>query len=104
MKIYHTETFGPSVSIIPIESEDQAINIANDTEYGLSSAVFTRDLGTGFRVANQIHSGAVHINSMTIHDEAALPHGGVKGSGYGRFNAQSGFEEFLTTKCVTWVD
>lgn len=102
MEIYHQETFGPSVSLIVVNSEDEAIKVCNDTEYGLTAAVFTENLGTGFRVANQIVSGAVHINSMTIHDEAALPHGGVQKSGYGRFNGNAGLDEFLQTKIVTW--
>jgi len=104
MSIYNTESFGPSVSLISVESEDEAVRIANDTHYGLSAAVFTEDLRAGLRVARAIESGAVHINSMSVHDEAGLPHGGVKGSGWGRFNASSGIEEFLRGKTVTWAD
>jgi acyl-CoA reductase-like NAD-dependent aldehyde dehydrogenase len=102
MELYHQETFGPSVSIVVVDSEEEAIAVANDTEYGLTGAVFTENLATGFRVAKKIHAGAVHINSMTVHDEVALPHGGMKRSGFGRFNADSGIEEFLTTKTLTW--
>lgn len=104
MDIYKTESFGPTVSIIEIESEEQAIEIANDTEYGLSSAVFTEDLRRGLRLAKEIESGAVHINSMSPHDEAMLPHGGAKASGFGRFNATSGLHEWVYTKNVTWVN
>lgn len=92
MDIYYTESFGPSVSLLPYETEQEAIDIANDTEYGLSGAIFTENLGTGLRMARQIDSGAVHINQMSVHDEAILPHGGVKKSGWGRFNAQWGME------------
>ncbi|MCJ1272902.1 hypothetical protein MMC21_000691 [Puttea exsequens] len=104
MDLYHTESFGPTVSLIPVSSEDEAIEIANDTEYGLSSAVFTEDLAAGLRVARRIETGAVHINNMSVHDEPALPHGGTKKSGFGRFNASAGIEEFLRLKTVTWVD
>lgn len=104
MDIYKTESFGPTVSIIEIDSEEQAIEIANDTEYGLSSAIFTEDLRRGLRMAKEIESGAVHINTMTPHDEAMLPHGGAKASGFGRFNSTSGLHEWVYTKNVTWVN
>ncbi|KAI1132760.1 aldehyde dehydrogenase [Nemania abortiva] len=102
MDIYKQESFGTSVSLLEVDSEEEALRIANDTEYGLASAVFTEDLRTGFRFAKGIETGAVHINNMSVHDEAALPHGGAKASGYGRFNASAGLEEYLRTKTVTW--
>ncbi|KAJ4299923.1 hypothetical protein N0V90_005170 [Kalmusia sp. IMI 367209] len=102
MELYHTESFGPSVSVIEISSEEEAIEIANDTEYGLTSAVFTENLGRALRIAKQIESGAVHINAMTVHDETNLPHGGAKMSGWGRFNGNWGFEEFLRLKTITY--
>lgn len=102
MDIYQTESFGPTVSLISIETEEEAIKIANDTEYGLSSAVFTTDLQRGLRIAREIESGAVHINNMSIHDESGLPHGGAKSSGYGRFGASAGLEEWTRTKNITF--
>lgn len=102
MDIYRTESFGPSVSLIEIETEEEALRIANDTEYGLTSAVFTEDLRRGLRFAKEIESGAVHINSMTVHDESALPHGGAKASGHGRFNTGTGLGEWVRTKTVTY--
>ncbi|KAI1827794.1 aldehyde dehydrogenase [Xylaria intraflava] len=102
MDIYKLESFGSTVSILEVESEEEALRIANDTEYGLSSAVFTEDLRTGLRFAKNIEAGAVHINKMSVHDEVALPHGGAKASGYGRFNASIGLDEYLRTKTVTW--
>jgi len=104
MDIYHTESFGPTVSLYVVDSDEEAIGIANDTDYGLSSAVFTEDLRRGLKIARQIESGAVHINSMTVHDEAALPHGGVKKSGFGRFNGLPGLDEWVRTKVITWKD
>ena len=102
MDIYRTETFGPTVSIIEVGTEDEAVRIANDTEYGLTSAVFTEDLRRALRLAGRIDAGAVHINSMSVHDEPALPHGGAKASGFGRFNASSGLQEWYWTKNVTF--
>ncbi|KAM4058569.1 aldehyde dehydrogenase family protein [Hirsutella rhossiliensis] len=102
MDIYTTESFGPTVSLVEIDSEEQAIRLANDTDFGLSSAVFTQDLGRGLRLARELETGAVHINSKTVHDEAVLPHGGAKASGYGRFNAARGLDEWVRTKNVTF--
>ncbi|KAM0511668.1 hypothetical protein ACHAPE_009626 [Trichoderma viride] len=102
MDIYKTESFGPSIALYEVETEEQALQLANDTEYGLTSAVFTEDLKRGLRFARGIESGAVHINDMTVHDEAALPHGGTKSSGFGRFNAAAGLEEWVRTKTITF--
>ncbi|KAL6702798.1 hypothetical protein ACN47E_000934 [Coniothyrium glycines] len=104
MDIFYTESFGPSVSVIEISSDEEAVEIANDTEYGLSGAIFTEDLKRGLRIAKQIDSGAIHINSMTVHDEATLPHGGVKASGFGRFNGSWGLDEFTKLKTITYKE
>ncbi|KAJ6525024.1 Aldehyde/histidinol dehydrogenase [Mycena vulgaris] len=104
MALYRDESFGPSVSIIAVASEDEAVAIANDSEYGLNGAVFTRDLARGLRVARRLECGSVHINAMTVHDEANLPHGGTKSSGWGRFNGQFGIEEFLRIKTITFQE
>ena len=103
MNIYKQESFGPSVLLYTFENEQEAIDLANNTEYGLSAAIFSENLGRAFRVADSLESGAVHINSMTVHDEFGLPHGGVKASGYGRFNGTEGTKEFLYSKIVTWM-
>jgi acyl-CoA reductase-like NAD-dependent aldehyde dehydrogenase len=103
MDIYQQESFGPTVSLIIVDSEEEALRVANDTEYGLSAAVFTEDLRTGLRFAKGIESGAVHINDMTVHDETALPHGGMKSSGFGRFGS-IGLDEWVRTKTVTFKD
>ncbi|KAF8865183.1 putative salicylaldehyde dehydrogenase [Acephala macrosclerotiorum] len=103
MDLYYTESFGPTVSLMVVKTEQEALDLANDTDYGLSSAIFTKDLGRALRMAREIESGAVHINGMTVHDETALPHGGMKASGYGRFGA-SGLDEWVRTKTVTFKD
>lgn len=102
--IYYTESFGPTVSIYVVDTDEEALAIANDTDYGLSSAVFTEDLRRGLSIAKRIETGAVHINGMSVHDETVLPHGGAKKSGFGRFNGREGLEEWVRTKIVTWKD
>ncbi|GLI77433.1 hypothetical protein PoHVEF18_005723 [Penicillium ochrochloron] len=104
MDLFATESFGPTVSLIVVDTEDEAIAVANDTEYGLTAAVYTQNLFRGLRVAKQIESGAVHINALTVHDEPTLPHGGWKSSGFGRFGGVAGYDEFLQTKTVTWME
>ena len=103
-KLHENESFGPSVAIYTFETEEQALEIANDTEYGLSGAVFTQDLAAGLRVAKGYETGAVHLNAMTIHDESNLPHGGAKKSGFGRFTGLQGLEEWLRVKVVTYEE
>ena len=102
MDLFYTESFGPSVSLIPFESDEDAIAMANDTDYGLSGAIFTESLARGLKIARAVETGAIHINSMSIHDEAALPHGGAKKSGWGRFNGKWGLNEFLRLKTITY--
>jgi len=102
MDLYYTESFGPTVTLLSVSNDEEALAIANDTEYGLSGAVFTKDLARGLRLAKKIESGAIHINSMSVHDEPTLPHGGMKKSGFGRFNANAGLDEFVRTKTITF--
>ncbi|KAL5585713.1 hypothetical protein FOVSG1_013405 [Fusarium oxysporum f. sp. vasinfectum] len=104
MDLHYTESFGPVVSLYTFDTEKEALAIANDTQYGLAGAIFTENLAAGLRIAKGYETGAVHINNMSIHDEASLPHGGVKKSGFGRFNSNQGLDEFLRTKIVTWED
>ena len=101
MNIYRDESFGPVVGIIRAKDEADAIRIANDSEYGLSAAVFTRDTARGLRVARQIRSGICHINGPTVHDEAQMPFGGVGASGYGRFGGKAGIDQFTELRWIT---
>jgi len=101
MKLFRDESFGPVVAIIRAKDEAEAITLANDTEYGLSAAVFTRDTARGLRVARQIKSGICHVNGPTVHDEAQMPFGGTKGSGYGRFGGKAGIDSFTELRWVT---
>jgi acyl-CoA reductase-like NAD-dependent aldehyde dehydrogenase len=101
MNIYRDESFGPVVGIIVAKDEADAIRIANDTQYGLSAAVFTRDAVRGLRIARQIRSGICHINGPTVHDEPQMPFGGVRASGYGRFGGKAGIEQFTELRWIT---
>src|SRR5277367_4895957 len=101
MRLFREESFGPVVAIVRARDEAHAIELANDTEYGLSAAVFTRDTARGLRVARQIKSGMCHINGPTVHDEAQMPFGGVKASGYGRFGGKAGIAEFTELRWIT---
>jgi benzaldehyde dehydrogenase (NAD) len=101
MNIYHDESFGPVVGIIRAKDEADAIRLANDSDYGLSAAVFTRDTARGLRVARQVRSGICHINGPTVHDEPQMPFGGVGASGYGRFGGKSGIEQFTELRWIT---
>ncbi|AOH86522.1 salicylaldehyde dehydrogenase [Sphingomonas panacis] len=101
MKLFREESFGPVVGIIRARDEAHAIDLANDTEYGLSAAVFTRDTARGLRVARQIKSGICHVNGPTVHDEAQMPFGGTKASGYGKFGGKAGIDSFTELRWIT---
>lgn len=101
MALYHDESFGPVVAIIRATDEADAIRLANDSDYGLSAAVFTRDTARGLRIARQIRSGICHINGPTVHDEAQMPFGGVGASGYGRFGGKAGIDSFTELRWIT---
>jgi len=104
MRVYAEESFGPVKPIIRVSGEEEAIRIANDTEYGLSAAVFSRNIQRAMAVAAQIESGICHINGPTVHDEAQMPFGGVKGSGYGRFGGKAAIAEFTDLRWITVED
>ena len=104
MRIYAEESFGPVVSVMRVGSIDEAVRVANDTEYGLSAAVFGRDVNRAMQVARRIESGICHINGPTVHDEAQVPFGGVKQSGYGRFGGRAGIAEFTELRWITVQD
>ncbi|MBY6708646.1 aldehyde dehydrogenase [Rhodococcus sp. BP-241] len=101
MRIYDEESFGPVVSIIEVDSVDEAVAVANDTEYGLSAAVFGRDAAAALDVASRIRSGICHINGATVHDEAQMPFGGVGASGWGRFGSRAALDEFTDLRWIT---
>ena len=101
MRIYGEESFGPIVTVVRVNGVDEAVNAANDTEYGLSAAVFGRDVTRAMEVAKRIRSGICHVNGPTVHDEAQMPFGGVKNSGYGRFGGKAGIDAFTDLRWIT---
>lgn len=101
MSVMQQEMFGPVACLIPFDTEDEAVDIANDTDFGLSGAVHTRDLEHGVAIAKRLHTGMVHINDTTIHDEPIVPFGGEKQSGFGRLNGDRSLDEFTTLKWIS---
>ncbi len=101
MRIYEEESFGPVTTVVRARGVDDAVRIANDTPYGLSSAVFGRDVTRAFAVARRLETGICHINGPTVHDEAQMPFGGVKDSGYGRFGGKAAIDEFTELRWIT---
>lgn len=101
MKIYDQETFGPITTVVRAKDAEDALRIANDTEYGLSSAVFGRDIQRALGIAKRLDCGSVHINGATVQNEAQAPYGGMKNSGYGRFDGRAVIDEFTELKWIT---
>jgi benzaldehyde dehydrogenase (NAD) len=101
MRIYGEESFGPVVGVIDVDGADEAVRVANDTEYGLAAAVFGSDVPTALDIARRIESGICHVNGSTVHDEAQMPFGGVKASGWGRFGGTAALEEFTELRWMT---
>ena len=101
MNLYRDESFGPVVAMIRARDADHAVELANDTQYGLSAAVFTKDIAKGLTIARRIQSGICHVNGPTVHDEAQMPFGGVGASGYGRFGGKQGIDSFTETRWIT---
>jgi vanillin dehydrogenase len=101
MRIYGEESFGPVVGIIPVDGPDEAVRVANDTDYGLAAAVFGGHVPTALDLARRIESGICHVNGATVHDEPQMPFGGVKASGWGRFGGKAALEEFTELRWIT---
>ena len=101
MRLYGEESFGPVAAVVRARGVDEAIRFANDTEYGLSAAVFGRDVGRALHVAERIQSGMCHINGPTVHDEPQMPFGGVNASGYGRFGGKAAVAEFTDLRWIS---
>ncbi|MBK9251131.1 MAG: aldehyde dehydrogenase [Proteobacteria bacterium] len=101
MRIYGEESFGPVVGVLRARDTEHAVELANDCEYGLSAAVFSRNINTALSVAQRIDSGICHINSPTVQDEAQMPFGGTKASGVGRFGGKAGVAEFTDLRWIS---
>jgi benzaldehyde dehydrogenase (NAD) len=101
MDVYSEESFGPVVGLVHVNGTDEAVRVANDTEYGLAAAVFGEDVPAALDVARRIESGICHVNGSTVHDEPQMPFGGVKASGWGRFGGTAALEEFTELRWMT---
>jgi len=101
MRIYAEESFGPVAAIIRVGGVEEAVRVANDSEYGLAAAVFGRGLNRALSVARRLETGICHVNGPTVHDEAQMPFGGVKASGYGRFGGAAAIHEFTELRWIT---
>jgi vanillin dehydrogenase len=101
MRVYREESFGPLAVIIRVADDEEAVRVANDSQYGLSAAVFSRDIARAIAIAGRIDSGICHVNGPTVHDEANMPFGGTKDSGYGRFGGRAAVAEFTDLRWIT---
>lgn len=104
MRVYSEESFGPVVAIVPVNGIDEAVRVANDTDYGLSAAVFSANADAAMDVARRLETGICHINDSTVNDEPPMPFGGVKNSGWGRFGGKAALEEFTELRWITIQD
>ena len=100
MRLFREQTFGPVAPIVVVDDRDEALAIANDSEYGLSSGIITNDFTRALDMAMKLEMGMVHIGDQTVNDEPQAPFGGVKGSGYGRFGGQAALDEFTELKWI----
>jgi len=101
MRIYSEETFGPVAPLITFGDDDEAVRIANDSEYGLSAGIITVDEERGMAVANCLQTGMAHINDSSVGDEPHVPFGGVKSSGLGRHGGQASIESFTEQRWIS---
>ncbi len=101
MRVFREETFGPVAPIIVANDEDDAVRLANDSEYGLSAGIITSDEERGLAVARRLHTGMAHVNDSSIHDEPHVPFGGIGSSGLGRHGGRPGIEQFTELRWVT---
>ena len=104
MRIAREEVFGPVLSVLRVKDFDEALQVANDSEFGLSSSIFTNDAASVFRFVDEIETGMTHINSPTTGGEAHVPFGGIKSTGVGAFEQGSTALDFYTELKVVYVD
>ena len=101
MRIFTDQTFGPVAPIIVVEDAEEALRVANNSKYGLSSGIITNDLNKALEMASRLDTGMVHINDQTVNDEPQAPFGGVKGSGWGRMGGKAALEEFTELRWIS---
>ncbi len=101
MKIFTDQTFGPVAPIVEVEDAEEALQVANNSRYGLSSGIITNDFNKALEMAQRLETGMVHINDQTVNDEPQAPFGGVKGSGYGRLGGKAALDEFTELRWIS---
>lgn len=101
MPIAKNEIFGPVAAVIPVDGEEEAIQVANDTSFGLSGSVHAGTIERGVRVAHLIETGMIHVNDQPVNDEPVIAFGGEKDSGLGRFGGEWALDEFTTVKWIS---
>ncbi len=101
MRIDTEEIFGPVCTVLRVDSDDEAVSVANQSAYGLSAGVLTEDVRRGFEVGRRLHTGIVHVNDQPVDDEPQAPFGGVGDSGYGRFGGRAGVDAFTDLRWIT---
>jgi aldehyde dehydrogenase (NAD+) len=101
MQVYQEETFGPVAPIITVNGVDEAVEVANDSEYGLSAGIITRDEEKGLAVAQRLQTGMAHVNDSSVNDEPHVPFGGVKNSGVGRHGGKASVDTFTELRWLT---
>ena len=100
MRLFREQTFGPVAPIMVVNDRDEALAVANDSDYGLSAGILTKDFTQALDMALRLETGMVHIGDQTVNDEPQAPFGGVKGSGYGRFGGQAALDEFTELRWI----
>jgi len=100
MRLFTDQTFGPVAPIVVVNDAEEALAVANNSKYGLSSGILTKDFNRALDIAMRLETGMVHIGDQTVNDEPQVPFGGVKGSGYGRFGGQAALDEFTELRWI----
>lgn len=100
MRLFSEQTFGPVAPIVVVNSAEEALSVANNSSYGLSSGIITNDFNRALDMAMRLETGMVHIGDQTVNDEPQVPFGGVKGSGYGRFGGDAALDEFTELRWI----
>jgi vanillin dehydrogenase len=100
MRVFREQTFGPVAPIVVVRDREEALAVANNSDYGLSAGIITNDFNRALDMALRLDTGMVHIGDQTVNDEPQVPFGGVKGSGYGRFGGQAALDEFTELRWI----
>jgi aldehyde dehydrogenase (NAD+) len=101
MRIFTDQTFGPVAPIIVVDDAEEALQVANNSKYGLSAGIITNDFNQALMMAQKLQTGMVHIGDQTVNDEPQVPFGGVKGSGFGRMGGKAALDEFTELRWIS---